>query len=194
MKRTLRDSGDGRACPRRRSGLRPVERWQLLGQRAERRQPLVDRLVAGFDGAGRARPRVPTSTRTMSASAGRERADRPGPAGHDAGRRPRRRFRRRRSARRAMSTSKPLYWAGKLFYRTPDGDYVCSAQFISPNVILTAAHCVRDSRHRRLVQGLHLRASVQSRATMARSIPMTASPPRTAGCSRVSRSTSTTTP
>jgi len=22
---------------------------------------------------------------------------------------------------------KPLYWAGKLFYATPDGDYVCSA-------------------------------------------------------------------
>ena len=41
--------------------------------------------------------------------------------------------------------SKPLYWAGKLFYRTPEGDYVCSGQFISPNVILTAAHCVRDS-------------------------------------------------
>lgn len=40
--------------------------------------------------------------------------------------------------------SKPLYWAGKLFYRTPNGDYVCSAQFISPRVLLTAAHCVRD--------------------------------------------------
>lgn len=42
-------------------------------------------------------------------------------------------------------TSKPLYWAGKLFYRTPNGDYVCSGQFISPQVILTAAHCVRDA-------------------------------------------------
>ena len=41
-------------------------------------------------------------------------------------------------------TSKPLYWAGRLFYHQPDGDYVCSGQFISEHVILTAAHCVRD--------------------------------------------------
>jgi trypsin len=38
----------------------------------------------------------------------------------------------------------PLKWAGKLFYAQPDGDYVCSGQFISNRVILTAAHCVRD--------------------------------------------------
>lgn len=38
----------------------------------------------------------------------------------------------------------PLKWAGKLFYRAPGGDAVCSAQFIAPGVILTAAHCVRD--------------------------------------------------
>ena len=56
---------------------------------------------------------------------------------------------------------KPLYWAGKLFFETPDGDYVCSAQFISPNVVLTAAHCVRDARDRRVVRGFHLRAPVQ---------------------------------
>jgi Trypsin len=41
--------------------------------------------------------------------------------------------------------NKPLYWAGKLFFTKTDGDYVCSAQFISKNVVLTAAHCVRDS-------------------------------------------------
>jgi V8-like Glu-specific endopeptidase len=40
--------------------------------------------------------------------------------------------------------SVPLEWAGKLFYSEPSGDYVCSGQFIGPNVILTAAHCVRD--------------------------------------------------
>ncbi|MEQ8696015.1 MAG: trypsin-like serine protease [Bauldia litoralis] len=40
---------------------------------------------------------------------------------------------------------KPLYWAGKLFFRNKGESYVCSAQFISPTVLLTAAHCVRDS-------------------------------------------------
>jgi len=40
---------------------------------------------------------------------------------------------------------KPLFWVGKLFYTTPDGDFQCTAQFISPQVILTAAQCVRDS-------------------------------------------------
>ncbi len=38
----------------------------------------------------------------------------------------------------------PLKWAGKLFYQQPDGGYVCSGQFISTNVVLTAAHCLRD--------------------------------------------------
>lgn len=41
-------------------------------------------------------------------------------------------------------TSMPLVFAGKLFFSKPDGDYVCSAQFIAKNVLLTAAHCVRD--------------------------------------------------
>jgi hypothetical protein len=39
----------------------------------------------------------------------------------------------------------PLEWAGKLYF-TQDGDtWVCSAQFISPRVVLTAAHCARNS-------------------------------------------------
>jgi Trypsin len=41
--------------------------------------------------------------------------------------------------------SVPLRWAGKFFFKKPDGDdYICSAQFITPHVILTAAHCMRD--------------------------------------------------
>jgi V8-like Glu-specific endopeptidase len=40
--------------------------------------------------------------------------------------------------------ARPLYWAGKLYFNEPEGDFECSAQFIKPNVILTAAHCVRD--------------------------------------------------
>jgi hypothetical protein len=41
-------------------------------------------------------------------------------------------------------SSVPLKWAGKLFYRQPDGGYVCSGQFVTYNVVLTAAHCLRD--------------------------------------------------
>jgi V8-like Glu-specific endopeptidase len=38
----------------------------------------------------------------------------------------------------------PRVFAGQLFFKKPDGSYVCSAQFISKRVLLTAAHCVRD--------------------------------------------------
>ena len=40
----------------------------------------------------------------------------------------------------------PLVFAGKMFFSKPDGDFTCSAQFISKNVLLTAAHCVRDDK------------------------------------------------
>ena len=39
----------------------------------------------------------------------------------------------------------PLRWAGRLFFKTPDGDHTCSAQFIGPRVLVTAAHCLRDN-------------------------------------------------
>jgi hypothetical protein len=41
-------------------------------------------------------------------------------------------------------TTRPLYWAGKLVYAKPAGTSYCSAQFIAPGILLTAAHCVRD--------------------------------------------------
>lgn len=41
----------------------------------------------------------------------------------------------------------PLHWSGRLFGKKPDGSgYRCSAQFISYNVVITAAHCVRDAK------------------------------------------------
>ncbi len=41
--------------------------------------------------------------------------------------------------------SYPLDMAGKLFFRTTKGDFVCSAQFIGWNILMTAAHCVQDA-------------------------------------------------
>src|SRR4051794_4758018 len=38
----------------------------------------------------------------------------------------------------------PLRWAGKFFFKKPDGDYVCSAQFVAPRILLTASHCVQN--------------------------------------------------
>jgi Trypsin len=40
--------------------------------------------------------------------------------------------------------TRPLYWAGKFFFTKSDGPKVCSAQFISPGIVITAAHCIRD--------------------------------------------------
>ena len=41
---------------------------------------------------------------------------------------------------------RPLIYAGKLFFSTPEGDFMCSSQFIGKRVLLTAAHCVRDDK------------------------------------------------
>ena len=41
----------------------------------------------------------------------------------------------------------PLAWAGKLYFVLPDGRPAnCSAQFVAPDTLVTAAHCVRDSQ------------------------------------------------
>lgn len=38
----------------------------------------------------------------------------------------------------------PLKWAGLLSYQTRQGSGICSAQFIAPRVLLTAAHCIQN--------------------------------------------------
>ena len=43
-------------------------------------------------------------------------------------------------------TTRPLYWAGKLFFNTSEGSMVCSAQFVAPGILATAAHCVQDNK------------------------------------------------
>jgi V8-like Glu-specific endopeptidase len=49
----------------------------------------------------------------------------------------------------------PLNAAGKLFLTLPSGsDTWCSAQFITPSVVLTAAHCVRDNKSGRWFKDL----------------------------------------
>jgi len=51
-----------------------------------------------------------------------------------------------RSVARASGNvySKPLYFAGRLDFNTPQGEMTCSAQFVAPGILATAAHCVRD--------------------------------------------------
>ncbi len=39
----------------------------------------------------------------------------------------------------------PLKWVGLLYFKSKKGGASCTAQFIAPRVILTAAHCVRDN-------------------------------------------------
>jgi hypothetical protein len=42
--------------------------------------------------------------------------------------------------------TRPLYWAGRIFFARPDGGGYCSTQFIAPGLLLMAAHCVRDEQ------------------------------------------------
>lgn len=46
----------------------------------------------------------------------------------------------------------PLRWAGKVFFREGGGDWVCSGQFITSNIVLTAAHCAQDQASGQYVQ------------------------------------------
>jgi hypothetical protein len=40
--------------------------------------------------------------------------------------------------------ARPLVWAGKLYFNTPKGTSHCSAQFVAPGILSTAAHCIQD--------------------------------------------------
>ena len=42
------------------------------------------------------------------------------------------------------ASMEPLSRAGKLFFNKGGKGWVCSAQFIAPGILITAAHCVRD--------------------------------------------------
>ena len=46
-------------------------------------------------------------------------------------------------------------WGGTFYYTKPEGDYICTAQFVSKNVILTAAFCVQDSETGAYHKNLH---------------------------------------
>src|SRR5262249_1423761 len=44
-------------------------------------------------------------------------------------------------------STRPPYWAGKIFFARSDGSGgYCSTQFIAPGLLLMAAHCVRDEK------------------------------------------------
>jgi hypothetical protein len=48
------------------------------------------------------------------------------------------------AAEEGSGVDAPLKWVGKVFFSDQGDDYVCSGQFIRENVVLTAAHCVKD--------------------------------------------------
>jgi hypothetical protein len=45
----------------------------------------------------------------------------------------------------AAAPRPPNFWVGRLFFNVPDGALMtCVAQLVSPGILLTAAHCLRD--------------------------------------------------
>lgn len=42
--------------------------------------------------------------------------------------------------------TRPLYWAGRLVFNTDAGAMTCSAQFVAPGILITAAHCVQNDK------------------------------------------------
>ena len=87
----------------------------------------------------------------------------------------------------------PLVFAGKMFFSKPDGDFMCSAQFISKNVLLTAAHCVRDDKSGDFWKNITFFLQYDKGHASAK-YTRTAPPPSTAGCRRATRNTSPTSP
>jgi len=53
---------------------------------------------------------------------------------------------------RSARTAFPYTTVGRLFFKSADGDFVCSASVISNRVILTAGHCVYDALRGRFHQ------------------------------------------
>lgn len=53
-----------------------------------------------------------------------------------------------KQAARYSSTpyGRPLWWAGKVFFKEDGEDKQCSGQFIDTKVVLTAAHCLRSQK------------------------------------------------
>jgi hypothetical protein len=43
-------------------------------------------------------------------------------------------------------SARPLYWAGRLAFNSNEGPATCSAQFVAPGILATAAHCIQDDK------------------------------------------------